>query len=201
VRVLHWSISNDTAALLTICPVSITSAQAENAHFPRSSAATFDRMLIPSKASSSKVSRRLHFDMARHQLRNWRLVTRLLGLPRRALQALADSEGDVDAYIALVPVEDLDRPYIGAAVGRRLLAAGRAKEAFAALERAKPKRQADQSRQYDELYELGYLRGHDDVWEEVYIDALDAPATESAPSSSAGRPSSSVSPPRACVPT
>jgi hypothetical protein len=93
---------------------------------------------------------------------------------RRALQAMADSEGDVDAYIALIPVEDLDRPYIGAAVGRRLLAAGRANEALAALERSKPKRQADRSRQYDELYELGYLRGHDDVWDEVYIDALDA---------------------------
>jgi hypothetical protein len=93
---------------------------------------------------------------------------------RWALQALADSEGDVDAYIALIPVEDLDRPYIGAAVGRRLLAAGRANEAFAALERAKPKQQSDRSRQYDELYELGHLRGHDDVWEEVYIDALDA---------------------------
>src|SRR5688572_6922014 len=93
---------------------------------------------------------------------------------RRALQAMADSEGDVDAYIALIPVENLDRPSIGAAVGRRLLAAGRAKEAFAALERAKPKRQADRSRQYDELYDLGYLRGHDDVWEEVYIEALDA---------------------------
>jgi hypothetical protein len=92
----------------------------------------------------------------------------------RALQAMADSEGDVDAYIALIPVEDLDRPYIGAAVGRRLLAAGRANEALAALERSKPKRQADRARQYDELYELGYLRGHDDVWDEVYIDALDA---------------------------
>jgi hypothetical protein len=73
---------------------------------------------------------------------------------RRALQALADSEGDVDAYIALIPVEDLERPYIGAAVGRRLLAAGRAKEALAALERAKPKQQPDRSRQYDELYAI-----------------------------------------------
>jgi hypothetical protein len=52
--------------------------------------------------------------------------------------------------------------------------ADRANEAFAALERSKPKRQADRSRQYDELYELGYLHGPDDVWEEVYIDALDA---------------------------
>ena len=97
-------------------------------------------------------------------------LTPSAGLCRR----LADSEGDVDTYIALIPVEDLDRPSIGAAIGRRLLAAGRAKEAFAALERAKPKRHADRSRQYDELYELGYLRGRDDVWEEVYIETLDA---------------------------
>jgi hypothetical protein len=51
---------------------------------------------------------------------------------RRALQAIADSEGDVDAYIALVPAEDRDRPYFGAEIGRRLLAAGRANEALAA---------------------------------------------------------------------
>jgi hypothetical protein len=93
---------------------------------------------------------------------------------RRALQALADSEGDVDAYIALVPAEDHDRPSIGAGIGRRLLAAGRASEALAALEQARPTRQGDRSRQFDELHELGYLGGRDDVWEEVYIDALDA---------------------------
>jgi hypothetical protein len=41
---------------------------------------------------------------------------------RRALQAIADSEGNVEAYIALVPAEDRDRPYIGAEIGRRFLA-------------------------------------------------------------------------------
>jgi hypothetical protein len=93
---------------------------------------------------------------------------------RRALQAIADSEGDVDAYIALVPAENRNNPYFGAEIGRRLLAAGRANEALAALERARPKRPADRPRQYDDLYELGYFRGPDDAWEEVYIEALDA---------------------------
>jgi len=57
---------------------------------------------------------------------------------RRALQDLADGEGDVDAYIALVPSEDRTRSAVAAAIGRRLLKAGRAKEAIAALEVAAP---------------------------------------------------------------
>lgn len=96
----------------------------------------------------------------------------------RALQAIADSAGDVDAYIALVPAEDRDRPDIGAKIGCRLLAASRANEALAALERARPKRQADRPHHDDELYELGYFRRPDDAWEEVYIDALDATGHE-----------------------
>jgi hypothetical protein len=93
---------------------------------------------------------------------------------RRALQAIADGEGDVDAYIALVPAEHRDRPSFGAEIGRRLLAAGRAKEALAALEQAKPRRPADRPRQDDDLYDLGYFRRPDDAWEEIYIEALEA---------------------------
>jgi hypothetical protein len=55
---------------------------------------------------------------------------------RRALQELADGEGDVDAYIALVP--DRTRPHLAAEIGGRLLTAGRAREAVAALEAATP---------------------------------------------------------------
>jgi hypothetical protein len=55
---------------------------------------------------------------------------------RRALQDLADGEGDVDAYIALVAGKDRTHPDLAAEIGRRLLAAGRAKEAVAALEAA-----------------------------------------------------------------
>ena len=59
---------------------------------------------------------------------------------RRALQDLADGEGDVDAYIALVPVKDGAHPDQQLMIGRRLLAAGRANEAVAALEVATPKK-------------------------------------------------------------
>jgi hypothetical protein len=48
---------------------------------------------------------------------------------RRALQDLADGERDVDGYIALVPVEDRNRPAVAAGIGRRLLDAGRADDA------------------------------------------------------------------------
>ena len=53
---------------------------------------------------------------------------------RRALQDLADGEGDVDAYTALVPGDERKRTAAAAAIGRRLLDAGRAEEAVAALE-------------------------------------------------------------------
>jgi hypothetical protein len=58
---------------------------------------------------------------------------------RHALQEVADSQSDVDAYIALIPVEDRARSHMGTEIGRRLLGAGRATEALAALEKARPK--------------------------------------------------------------
>src|SRR3954468_10796102 len=53
---------------------------------------------------------------------------------RRALQDLADGEGDVDAYIALVSIEARKRPDVAAQIGRRLLTAGRSEEAIKVLE-------------------------------------------------------------------
>jgi hypothetical protein len=37
---------------------------------------------------------------------------------RRALQDIADGQADIDAYIALVPMEDRSRPQVGAEIGR-----------------------------------------------------------------------------------
>jgi hypothetical protein len=80
---------------------------------------------------------------------------------------------DVDAYIALVPPEERRMPHQGAEIGRRLLAAGRAAEALAALERARPKRRAAKAaRDDDDLYLIGLAA--DDAWEEAYIAALEA---------------------------
>src|SRR5271166_3690021 len=57
---------------------------------------------------------------------------------RLALQAIADGQSDVDAYMALVPPEQWRLPHRAAEIGRRLLSAGRATEALDVLERAKP---------------------------------------------------------------
>jgi hypothetical protein len=91
---------------------------------------------------------------------------------RHALQEIADSQSDVDAYIALVPVEDRDRSHMGTEIGRRLLDAGRAAEALAALERARPKQRVHRADDDDDLYLAMY--GPESTWEEVYIEALDA---------------------------
>jgi hypothetical protein len=99
--------------------------------------------------------------------RDWRA-----GAVRRALQDIADGQADVDAYVALVPVAERGRPHTGAEIGRRLLAAGRAAEALAALEAARPKQRPAPARDDEDLY----LAGHGDgsTWEEAYIEALDA---------------------------
>lgn len=91
---------------------------------------------------------------------------------RSALQALADGRSDVDAYIALVPAEERRMPHQGAEIGRRLLAAGRAAEAFAALERAKPERRAARNARDDGFYLIGLAAN--DAWEATYIEALEA---------------------------
>ncbi len=91
---------------------------------------------------------------------------------RRALQDIADGQEDVDGYIALVPTADRSKPHMAAEIGRRLLATGRAAEALAALESARPKRRLVRASDEDALLLAGY--GADNVWEEAYIDALDA---------------------------
>lgn len=91
---------------------------------------------------------------------------------RQALQDLADGEGDVDAYIALVPDASRLRPVVAAEIGRRLLNAGRAKEAVAALEAATPAKRAGHSDLAD-LEGPGW-EGPDAEWESTYLDALDA---------------------------
>jgi hypothetical protein len=92
---------------------------------------------------------------------------------RRALQDLADGEGDVDAYIALVPAEARQRSDAAAQIGRRLLIAGRPEEAIRVLEAAVPRRQARRDELGDDLYHLGW-DGPDGEWEGAYLDALNA---------------------------
>jgi hypothetical protein len=61
---------------------------------------------------------------------------------------------------------------MAAEIGRRLLAAGRAAEALAALESARPKRRPVRANDDDALLLAGY--GADSAWEMSYIEALDA---------------------------
>jgi hypothetical protein len=91
---------------------------------------------------------------------------------RRALQEIADGEADVDAYISLVPVEDLERAHVATQIGRRLLDAGRATEALVALEKARPKQRALRVEDDDDLFAA--MHGPVAEWEEVCIEALDA---------------------------
>ena len=100
--------------------------------------------------------------------RDWRA-----GALRRALQAIADGRADIDGWIALIPPEDRASPSIGAEIGRRLLAAGRTKEALTALETARPKRRVARGDDRDDRFDIMEGVGDGD-WEEVLIEALDA---------------------------
>jgi hypothetical protein len=89
---------------------------------------------------------------------------------RAALLAISDHGGDIDGFIALIPIERRREPATAAAIGRRLLNAGRLGEAITALERAtRPKRPIDRFDDFeDEEPETP------DDWEEVYASALEA---------------------------
>jgi len=91
---------------------------------------------------------------------------------RLALEAIADGQSDVDAYIALVPPEERCLPLKGAEIAHRLLAAGRAAEALDVLERAKPNPSEAKAERGNDLYFFG-SPAHA-KWEETYIEALEA---------------------------
>ncbi len=59
---------------------------------------------------------------------------------RLALQAIADAQGDVDAFIAQYDEEIRKAPKIAAQIATRLLAAGRADDAWQIIEESQPRR-------------------------------------------------------------
>lgn len=81
---------------------------------------------------------------------------------RKALQAIADAQGDVEAYAATIPETEARMPSAGAEIATRLLAAGRIEDALAALARSAPPQGA-----------RTLLPGVRE-WEEAYIAALEA---------------------------
>lgn len=80
-----------------------------------------------------------------------------------ALMAIADIQGDVDAFIGQYDEKTRTVPAIAAEIAQRLLAAGRTQEAWAAIEASKPRRRGDR---FD--VEL------DDEWEDARIAVLEA---------------------------
>lgn len=77
---------------------------------------------------------------------------------RLALKEIADAQGDVDGFIAQYDEPTRKMPKIAAEIARRLLAAGRTKEAWQVIESAEHRR-------------TGWP---DFEWEDARIDALDA---------------------------
>jgi hypothetical protein len=77
---------------------------------------------------------------------------------RLALKEIADAQGDVDAYVAQHDEQTRKVPKIAAEIARRLLAAGRAKEAWQTIESTEHRRSG----------------WPDFEWEDARIDVLDA---------------------------
>lgn len=81
---------------------------------------------------------------------------------RRAIQHVADAQGDVEGFIATIPAAEARLAPAGAEIARRLLAAGRVEDALAALAKSAPLTTG-----------RTLLPGVQD-WEEVYLAALEA---------------------------
>ncbi len=62
---------------------------------------------------------------------------------RIALQEIADAQGDVDAYIAQQPEKTRSAPMVAADIANRMVSAGRAEEALAALDKVEAKGRQD----------------------------------------------------------
>jgi hypothetical protein len=88
---------------------------------------------------------------------------------KSALQDLADQEGDVDAFLAQESESARKNPPVAAQIGRRLLAAGRAQEAWAALQNAKPRQHAPSR---EDLEEVAGAEEPDGDWADVWVEAL-----------------------------
>jgi hypothetical protein len=90
------------------------------------------------------------------------------GALRRALQDIADHEGDVDTFIA----QETSRgsPHVAAAIASRLLAAGRAEEALDFLKQGAPTESPARDLEAEWAFALE-KRGSDD-WERAWVAAL-----------------------------
>ena len=96
---------------------------------------------------------------------------------RRALQAIADARGDVDAFIAQYDAKTRQVPGIAADIAARLLAAGRIEEAWTAIEAGAPKpRRRDVQDGFTLLETAGgvWTGSGERHWEEIRLAVLEA---------------------------
>ena len=87
---------------------------------------------------------------------------------RRALQGIADHEGDVDTFIA----QETSRrsPHAAAAIASRLLAAGRAEEALVSLKQGAPTEPS--ARDLEDEWAFALKGGGTADWERAWVEAL-----------------------------
>jgi hypothetical protein len=90
---------------------------------------------------------------------------------KSALQDLADQERDVEAYLAQESESARKIPPVAAQIGQRLLAAGRAQEAWEVLRKAKPRQNAPSREDLEEDLVAGAEEGDGD-WADVWVEAL-----------------------------
>jgi hypothetical protein len=90
---------------------------------------------------------------------------------KSALQDLADQEGDVDAFLAQESESARKNPQVAAQIGQRLLAAGRAPEAWEVLQKAKPRQNAPSREDLEEDLVCGAQVPSGD-WADVWVEVL-----------------------------
>jgi hypothetical protein len=91
---------------------------------------------------------------------------------KSALQDLADQEGDVDAFLAQESESARKIPQVAAQIGQRLLAAGRAQEAWEVLQKAKPRQNAPSREELEEDLVCGAEAVGGSDWADVWVEAL-----------------------------
>jgi hypothetical protein len=94
------------------------------------------------------------------------------GTWKRALQDLADQQGDVDAYIAQEREADRQIPEVAAAIAQRLLATDRNQEALEILRKARPKHKAPSREEIEEDLRYGAGEIGSSTWSEAWVKAL-----------------------------
>jgi hypothetical protein len=90
---------------------------------------------------------------------------------KSALQDLADQEGDVDAFLAQESEAARKIPQVAAQIGQRLLAVGRAPEAWDVLQKAKPRQNAPSRAELEEDLVCGAQEPSGD-WADVWVEVL-----------------------------